>query len=155
MSFDQAAVNTIFSNVVSHAAKLGVFRRVNTHEVKSAPGSGLTYVVWVDRIEPVGAASGQAATSGYVVLNGRIYGNAFLKPEDDLDPRILTAATTLINEYTGAFTFGETVRNLDLLGMYGEKLGAQAGYVTIGSTVYRVMTVTIPLIVNDMWEQES
>lgn len=155
MSFDQAAVNTIFSNVVSNAMQLGVFRRVNSHEPKAAPGSGLTYVVWVDQITPIGRASGLDATSGYVVLNGRIYGNAFLKPEDDLDPRILTAATTLIGQYSSGFTFGETVRNIDLLGEYGQRLGAQAGYVTIGQTVYRVMTLTIPLVVNDMWTQAA
>lgn len=153
MSFDSTAVNTLIDKVTSHAASLGLFRSVNSHEPKVAPGSGLRYAVWAQSIEPIGAASGLASTSGYVVVQGRIYGNMLQKPEDDVDPQIMGAATTLIGAYSGDFDFGETVRNVDLLGMYGQKLGAQAGYITIGQTMYRVMTVTIPVVVNDMWDQ--
>lgn len=152
MSFDDAAVAGLVDKVVSHAAALGVFRSVNSHEPKSAPGSGLRYAVWVQTLEPVGAASGLGATSGYVVLTGRIYGNMLMKPEDEIDPRILTAASALLAAYTGDFDFGSTVRAVDLLGMYGQKLRAQAGYATIASTVYRIMDVTIPCVINDMFE---
>lgn len=146
-------MNSLFDKTVSHAASLGIFRSVNQHQPKGAPGTGLRYVVWVQSIEPIALASGLDATSGYVVLEGWILGNALEKPEDGLDPRILTAATTLLGAYTGDFNFGATVRNIDLLGMYGRKLEAQAGRVTIGSVTYRVMTVTIPIVVNDMWVQ--
>jgi hypothetical protein len=153
MAFDEAAVNTLMTNVTDHASRLGVFRSVNKHEPKGAPGSGMRYSVWVQTIEPLGAASGLAETSGYVVLWGRIFGNAFMKPEDELDPQMLTAATTLLAAYSGDFNFGDTVRNVDLLGTFGQKMGAQAGYVTIQQTMYRVMTITIPVIINDMWTQ--
>jgi hypothetical protein len=152
-TFDQAAVSTLFNNVVSHAKKLGIFTGVNTHEPKAAPGSGMTYDIWVQSMEPIASASGLASTSGYVVLTGRIYLNMLQKPEDDADKMILTAASTMIGEYSGDFDFGETVRNVDLLGMYGQKLMATGGYVTINSTVYRIMTLTIPVVVNDMWSQ--
>lgn len=154
MSFDHAAVATLVDKVTSHAAATGAFRRVNSHEPKAAPGNGLTYAVWPDTIEPIGAASGLASVSGYVVLTGRIYGNMLMKPEDEIDPRILTAASTLINAYIGDFNFGDTVRNVDLFGMYGQKLRAQAGYATIASTVYRIMDVTIPVVINDMYTME-
>jgi hypothetical protein len=153
MSFDDAAVRDLMSRVTSHAGTLGVFRRVNSHEPKSAPGNGLTYACWVQAIEPLGQASGLDSTTGYVVLLGRIYGSMLQKPEDDVDPRILSAATTLIGAYTGDFDFGETVRNVDLLGMYGQKLRAQAGYARIGESTYRIMDITIPVVINDMWKQ--
>lgn len=155
MAFDQAAVSTLISNVVSHAMELGTFRSVNSHEPKSAPGSGLRYAVWADSIVPLGGASGLAMTSGEVVLNGRIYGNMLAKPEDEVDPRIITAVTTLIGAYSGDFDFGETVRNVDLLGSFGPKLSAQAGYITIAGSMYRVMTITLPVIINDMWSQNG
>lgn len=151
-NFDQAAVLGMVDKVTSHAASLGIFRRVNTHEPKAAPGSGLTYAVWADVIEPLDG-SGLASTSGYVVLNGRIFGNMLQKPEDEIDPRIITSVVTLIGAYSADFDFGATVRAVDLLGMYGQKLGAKAGYVTIAGGMYRVMTITIPVIVNDMWSQ--
>lgn len=153
MAFDQAAVNTLVDNIVSHAASLGIFRAVNFHEPKSPPGSGLRYGVWADRIEPIAGASGLASTSGYVVVTGRIYGNMLQKPEDDIDPRIVTAATTLLGAYSGDFNFGATVRSVDLLGMYGSKLQATAGYVNVSGGMYRVMTITIPVVINDMWTQ--
>jgi hypothetical protein len=155
MSFDDAAVDTLVDKVVSHAASLGVFRRVNSHEPKAAPGNGLTYAVWVDSIEPIGAASGLGAVSGYVILTGRIYGNMLMKPEDEIDPRILKAAAKLLNAYCGDFDFGDTVRAVDLLGMYGQKLHTQAGYATIASTVYRIKDVTIPVVINDMFVMET
>lgn len=155
MSFDEAAVDTLVDKVVSHAASLGVFRRVNSHEPKAAPGNGLTYAVWVDTIEPLGGASGLAAVSGYVVLTGRIYGNMLMKPEDEIDPRILKAASRLLAAYCGDFDFGATVRNVDLFGTYGQKLRTQAGYAKIASSVYRIKDVTIPVVINDMFLMEN
>lgn len=153
MAFNQAAVADLVSALCSDASQLGVFRRVNFHEPKSAPGSGLTLAIWVQSIEPIPMASGLSSTSGYVVCFARIYGNMLAKPEDDLDPRVMTAAVGLIGAYSADFTLGGTVRNIDLLGEYGQRLSAQAGYVTIGGSMYRQMTVTVPVIINDMWTQ--
>jgi hypothetical protein len=153
MSFDAAAVNALVSSVESIAMITGQFRRVNVHEPKSLPGSGLTCAIWVQELSPIARGSGLSSTSGYVVLNARIYGNAFKKPEDELDPLLMTAATALVGAFSGDFTLGGTVRNIDLLGEYGQQLRALAGYLTIEQVVYRIMTVTVPCIVNDMWNQ--
>lgn len=153
MSFNSAAVDDLVSKVESIAMQTGDFRSVNFHEPKSAPGTGLRLAIWAQDIEPIAAASGLSSTSGYVVLNARIYGNMLQKPEDEIDPRIMKAATALIGAYSADFTLGGTVRNIDLLGEYGERLRAQAGYITIDSHMYRVMTVTVPCIINDMWNQ--
>lgn len=154
-NFDANAVHALVDAVAGIAMKTGEFRSVNTHEPKAAPGSGLRLGIWAQEITPLPAASGVAATTGYVVLNARAYGGMLAKPEDEIDPRMMAAATTLIGAYSANFTLGGLVRTVDLLGMYGQSLGAQAGYLTIASTVYRVMTVVIPCIVNDLWEQVS
>jgi hypothetical protein len=155
VSFNQAAVDALMSSVISIAMQTGVCRSVNGHEPKSAPGSGLRGAIWVQEIEPIAEASGLASTSGYVVLNARIYGNMLQKPEDDIDPRLTAAASVLIGAYSADFTLGGLVRNIDLLGEYGQKLGGRAGYLDIASTVYRIMTVTVPCVVNDLWTQTS
>ena len=77
------------------------------------------------------------------------------KPEDDIDPRLMAAGSVLIGAYSADFTLGGLCRNIDLLGMYGRKLGGQAGYVTIGGAMYRIFTVTIPCVLNDLWSQED
>jgi hypothetical protein len=152
MSFDAAAVDVLLDKVQSHAATLGVFETVNMHEPKSAPGNGLRCAIWVQDIRPV-LTSGLGATSGCVTLFVRIYGNMLQQPYDAIDPNILKATTTLMNAYTGDFDFGVTVRNIDLLGQHGQAMAAQAGYIPIDSKLYRAMTITLPVIVNDMWTQ--
>jgi len=39
--------------------------------------------------------------------------------------------------------------------MYGQKLGGRMGYLDIASTVYRIFTITVPCVVNDLWAQTS
>lgn len=155
MAFDQEAVNNLTDAVESIAAATGAFRRTAGHEPKAAPGSGLTLAVWADSIQPIAQASGVASTSGVVTFLARAYGNMLQKPEDDIDPRLMASAAVLIGAYSADFTLGGLVRNIDLLGMYGRKMGAQAGYVTIGGAMYRIMTVTVPCVMNDLWEQEE
>lgn len=152
-NFDAAAVKALRDQVVSHALTLGLFDRVAQHEPKGAPGNGLTCSIWADVIEPLPDASGLAATSGRVAFHVRIMAPMLQEPQDDIDGLILTAAVTLIGEYSGHFTLGGTVRDVDLLGAHGEPLKAQAGYLDIDRKLYRVMVVTLPVIINDLWTQ--
>jgi hypothetical protein len=153
MTFNQAAVADLVARLESIAMATAVFRTVNFHEPKSAPGTGLRLAIWVQSIEPIATASGLASTSGYVVCTARVYGNMLAKPEDETDPKVMTAISTLMGAYSADFTLGGTVRNIDLLGAYGTKLGAVAGYVTIDSHLYRQMTLTVPCVINDLWTQ--
>ncbi len=152
MSFDDAAVRDVFDKLMSHAMTLGLFETVNSHEPKGAPGNGLWCALWVQRIAPV-RSSGMAATSGRLELMCRIGSNFLAKPEDGIDPAILAAVSTLIGEYSGAFTLGGSARAIDLLGMEGTPLSAQAGYLDVSGKFFRIMDIVIPVIVNDMWQQ--
>lgn len=153
MSFDQAAVQALFDRAQSVALGLGVFETVNTHEPLSAPGNGIRAAMWVDTIAPAPRGSGLAATSGIVTLLLRCYANALQQEPDAIDPNLLTAVSTVLGAYSGSFTLGGTVRDIDLLGMYGRSLSAQAGYITQDSKIYRIFTITLPVIVNDLWVQ--
>ena len=140
---------------VSHALTTGLFEKVNGHEPKSAPGSGLTAAVWAQSIGPV-QSSGLSSSSGRVELNVRIYTNMLSEPQDAIDPRMIAATSTLLSQYSGDFDLGVTgVRNVDLLGLAGVPLSAQAGYLNQDGKLYRVMTLTLPVIVNDVWDQAA
>lgn len=146
----------ILNALVSHALSLGVFERVNTHEPKNAPGHGLTAAAWVDSIAPMAIVSGLAATSARIVFNVRVYGSAEQEPADMIDPNMVGAIDQLMNAYSGDFTLGGLVRNVDLLGQGGGPgLSALAGYLQQDGRLYRVMTLTVPVIVNDVWTQEA
>jgi len=137
----------------SHAAALGHFERVNRHEPKNAPGNGLTAAIWVQRVAPLARASGLAATSALLTLNVRIYTSMLAEPQDDIDPAAVDAVDALMNAYNGDFTLGGLVRNVDLLGQYSSGLDAQAGYLEQDRKLFRVMTIALPLVVNDVWTQ--
>lgn len=147
--------NNILNAIVSHAMAAGVFDRVNTHEPKNAPGHGLTVAIWADSIDPVSAASGLSVTAARIVFNLRIYSNMLQEPQDAIDPNIIDAVDVLFTAYSGDFELGGSVRNIDLLGQFGSSLSAQAGYINQDGTLYRVMTITVPVIINDAWSQAA
>tara|TARA_R110000824_G_scaffold16633_6_gene68758 strand:+ start:216 stop:677 length:462 start_codon:yes stop_codon:yes gene_type:complete len=153
MAFTAATVQALFDSMASHAGASGLFERVNTHEPKRAP-KGLVAALWVDSIGPA-QSSGLAATTARVVFNLRIYKDMISEPQDAIDPAILAAAAALMEDYSGDFTLGGTVRAIDLLGMTGVPLSAQAGYINADQRMLRVMTITIPLIINDAWTQAA
>lgn len=154
MAFDAAAVLDLFDKVTSHAASLGLFDTVTSHEPKNPPGNGLWCAIWTQSVGPV-RSSGLASVSGRVELRVRIGSSMLAEPQDGIDPNILTAVSVLLGDYAGHFSLGATVRSIDLLGAEGTPLSAQAGYVTIGNAMFRVMEITLPLIVNDMWTELS
>ena len=153
MALDSAAITSLFSQVVSHAEQLNIFADVNGHAPESPPGTGASYAVWLSDISPVAAASGLAATSGRVEFTGHIYARQRARPLDQVDPAVLLLACDLLGAYSGDFTLGGTVRAVDLLGAHGTPLKAQAAFADFQGTPLRVMEVTLPIIINDIWGQ--
>jgi hypothetical protein len=145
----------ILDRVVSHALASGRFERVNQHEPKTAPGNGLSAAVWVDSIKPAASQSGLAATTALLVINVRIYQNMIAEPQDMIDPNVMAATDALMAAYSGNFTLGSNVRAVDLLGSAGTPMNAQAGYIQQDNRVYRAVTITLPLIINDVWSQAA
>jgi hypothetical protein len=144
----------LIDRLASHAAATGYFDKVNQHEPKSKPGRGITGAVWIDRIEPARGRSGLTSTTVRVVFNVRIYTNMLQQPQDAIDPNVMEAADALFAAYTGDFSLGAETRFIDLLGMtQGHELFCQSGYINIDNMVYRVLTLTVPVIVEDAWTQ--
>lgn len=148
-------IDAILDACTSIGAASGYFSAVNGHEPKSPPSSELTYATWVQRTRPIPAASGLDRTSGLVVINGRIYMSMVAEPQDYIDPQMTKATSALMAAYSGQFTLGGLIKNIDLLGAHGFPLESMAGYLTINTTKYRVMTLTIPCVVNDLFTQTA
>lgn len=147
-------LSALLDPIVSHALAAGVFDEVQTHEPKSAPGNGLTYAVFVNAIAPAIGGSGLTATTVRVELIGRIYKPFVSQPEDLIDSNVTDALDILFDAYSGDFEMGGTTHTgIDLLGAYGQGLAMRAGYQTIDKTVFRVLDITIPIIVNDAFVQ--
>jgi hypothetical protein len=145
----------IFDQVTSHAYRLGIFNQVTGHEPKSAPGNGLFASFWVRGIRPLALVSGLNATGVRLELSVRIGVNMLQDPQDEIDPDILAAVSALMTAYSGDFTLGGRIRNVDLLAAHGLGLSAEAGYLNQDGKQLRVMVVTLPLILNDVFPQEA
>lgn len=145
------AITDILSAVASHASASGHFERVNQHEVANAPGHGITVEIWVQRIGPV-RSSGLASTSALLLLNVRLRMPATV-PDDYIDPAMTIAASDLIGAYSGDFELGGLARDVDLLGENGTPLRAVAGWLEQDGTTFRVYTLDLPVVVNDLWAQ--
>jgi len=144
----------LVERLASHAMTLGVFDRVNQHEPKSKPGRGLTCAVWIDRIEPARGRSGLDATDARVVFNVRVYTNMLQQPQDAIDPNVMEAMDLLFEAYTDDFQLGDESRFIDVLGMtQGHPLFAQSGYINIDNMVFRVLTATVPVVIERAWTQ--
>lgn len=144
----------LVDRLASHAMTLGIFDRVNQHEPKSKPGRGLTCAIWIDRIEPARGRSGLTATDARVVFNVRVYTNMLQNPQDAIDPSVMIAVDQLFEAYTGDFQLGDESRFIDVLGMtQGHPLFSQSGYINIDNMVFRVMTITVPVIIENAWTQ--
>ena len=74
-------------------------------------------------------------------------------PEDLIDPNLAEATDALFEAYIGDFELGGSARNIDVRGAQGNGLGARAGYQTVDKATYRVIDITIPIIVNDAWTE--
>lgn len=147
-------IQGILAAIESHASASGLFEAVNGNEPFNPPATGgLTCAVWVNDIAPVGAASGLIATTGRLEFNVRLYTSAVQQPLDAIDPALVAAVDALLTAYSGDFQLGGEVKEIDLLGSHGTPLRAQAGYLAMAGTTYRVMTITLPVIVNDLWAQ--
>lgn len=146
-------IDPIFDAIVSDAQISGYFDKVNQHEPKKAPRSGLTAAVWLLGIRPLPLASGLAATSALVTFRLRIYSNMLSEPTDDIDPNMMRAASNLIRRYHDDFDFAGAIRNVDLLGAFGVPLSLDTAYLEIDKKLFRISDITIPCIVESVWPQ--
>lgn len=145
---------TLLEAVKSEALASGLFDKVNGAEPKSAPpDTGLTAAVWVQGLRAI-QASGLNSTSFLFTASLRLYASALADPPDMIDPTVMAAVDTLMLAYTGRFTLGGLIESIDLLGRFSDGLGGEAGYVSIDGKMLRVFTITVPMIVHNVYVQE-
>jgi hypothetical protein len=138
--------------LASHAQATGRFDAVTKHEPFSKP-NGVHAAIWLDSLTPLPLASGLATVTVRLAFLCRIYLGAENQPYDDVDAKGLAAADRLMAAWAGDFTLNGRVRNVDIKGTHGVPLSAQAGYQRIGDKTFRVLTLTVPVIVNDVWAE--
>lgn len=145
---------TILGALSSHAMATGEFDEVNQHEPENAPSNGIACAIWPGAIEPAEKQSGLSSISLKFVVNVRLY-KPWSGPFDNVDIELVRSVDALMASYAGGFTLDGMIKEVDFFGANGDKLKVEFGYQTIDSVDYRVATIKLPLIVNDVWEESQ
>lgn len=145
----ESQIAEVANQLYSKISTLGYFANVDMHEPKSAPRGDLTVGMFVQQMQPEAAASGLAATSFRIEYVARIYKPFKSAPEGLIDINVGMAAAAIIGVLSGDFDLSGNVRNVVLLGGSSAALGGRAGYQNIDGTNYRIMDITIPVMIND------
>ena len=147
-------VINIFDQIVTFVDYTGQFDSVNTHQPLSAPpNNGLIAGIWIQELSSNPLTSGLNKTSARIEFNIRIYNTLDPSWPDTVDYEMLTALDSLMTSFHGGFTLSGYVMEVDLLGAYGKALRSVTGYQDIGGVMYRVITITLPLIIDNLWPQ--
>lgn len=145
----------IMDQLISHALATGYFDSVNETKIDEPTGGGnITCGIWADDIVPI-RSSGLASVSVRVLFKVRIFSSTEASPESYVERVMIQAATALWAAYAGDFDLGGEARAVDLLGMHGVTLACNAHYMNLSGTIYRVMDLTVPVLVNDVFDQSA
>lgn len=143
--------------LMSVLQRTGYLKTVDGHEPREAPGTTPHGAVWMGPGRPVGPrVSGVASVGTVLTWFVRIYlpaGQGGNKPYDEIDRELYRITDALLALFFGEFTLGGRVRNVDIFGMASPGVSWDPGYQDIGGSKFRIMTITLPLIVNDQYEE--
>lgn len=149
-------LTALMAELRSHAERLGVIEKTTGHEPKNAPGRGVRGAFWAVGFKAAtGMHSGLASTSVVVIVNCRLSVPMSHQSADDIDPMIMAAADQLCGAYVEDFTLSglANVRAIDVRAMAGVPLSCDFGYLEIDKIMFRVATIVLPVIYNDVWTE--
>lgn len=133
-------VNSIVSSSGLGATQIG--------EPKSPPaGNGLSFAVMLGPSRVAELTMSGTIEQHLVTL--RVYRNMLAEPVKDAEMQVAVGAQKILLLLYKALSLDGEVRSLDVGGIYGQSVGIRPGYITIDSTIFRVMDVALPLIVDN------
>lgn len=146
------------ADIIAVVARLKLVDSVQSFELDGNIGQFVAAVFpHPNAITPLPELSGQDVTSVRVAFIIRLYLAVSQQTPDVIDPAVLNATALIMQQFNAGFTFQETVFEVDLLGAYGMALDAHASYLKVGgpggSSLYRTMDITVPVILADIWDQ--
>ena len=147
MAFDIG--NTLHA-METYVQKLGLFQTVQIGEPKQPLGQGLHAAIYMRSVGiNMVYAGGDPRESHLVTL--RIYKDMLAEnsdPQLNLESEMAVVLSKLMGELLGDTDLESTIMSIDAAGMDGAAVSADFGYTDVGGSMYRVIDVAVPLIVN-------
>jgi len=163
MADAMGSMSKILAMVRSIPKRLGCFDIVDGHEPLNAPGNGLHCFSWAGPVRCIGAQSSVASAAVVASFNVRIQtlaGGPKAKGVNlnDIDRKLLHATGLLFDAYIGRFRLTDhegrkLVRMVDIFGAYGAPLQMNPGYLNSDGNIFRVGVITLPLVLNDEYDE--
>ena len=147
MSLDTKAILTKLAGI---GKQTGLFVKVDKFEPRGQPGNGVTLFLISGPMRAI-TSSGLNNASLRWQIDGRLYTPMNSEPAAELDAVLTGAAAKYLEALCAQFTLGGLVRCIDVFGSDGEPLSATPGYLEQNDKVFRVVTLEIPLLINQQW----
>ena len=138
--------------IASHISRTGYVNDVRIGEPTSPPDAVDKMHAAIYMTSASVAELTLSTTIELHVVTVRLYRRAAFGQGDDagqVESEMALALSQISSNLIGEFDLGGTLRAIDSGGQYGTGYSATWGYVQLSSTVYRIIDITIPLIVDD------
>jgi hypothetical protein len=136
--------------IETYVQKLGLFQTVQIGEPKSPPGQGIHAAIFMTSVSVNMVYAGGDTRENHVVTV-RVYKDMLAEnyePQQNLESDLASVLSKLMSNLLGDTDLESTVMSIDAAGMDGSSMNANFGYVDVGGSMYRIVDVTVPLIVN-------
>jgi hypothetical protein len=147
MAFDIA--NTLHA-METYIQNLGLFQTVQIGEPKQPVGQGFHAAIYMDNVSVTMVYAGGDTRENHVVTL-RIYRDMLAEqnePQLNLESEMASVLSKLMENLLGDTDLESTVMSIDAAGMDGGNMTASFGYTDVGGSMYRVVDISVPLIVN-------
>ena len=145
MAYD---IKATLDQVLTHLLASGYAGQALILEPKSPPsGAGITCALWMTSTGVVQIMAGRNTVEVHTV-NVRLYRNMLSEPQEAIELELAQAASELLADFIGEYDLGANIRNVDVAGQFGTPIGTQWGYVQISGVMFRIVDITLPLVVD-------
>ena len=134
----------------TYVQNLGLFSTVQIGEPKQALGQGLHAAIYMQSVSIIMIYLGGDTRESHVVQL-RIYKDMlaeYTDPQNSLEAELASVVSKLMGNMLGDTDLESNIMSIDAGGMDGAAMTAVYGYIEVGGQMYRVVDVSIPLIVN-------
>lgn len=154
---DNVDAGAIIAAVKGRLMAIGIFDTVNGHEPVSSPGLGQHASVYLGPIRPTDR-SGLSSTSLVMLIMVRIWISAQAQDRDDTEIKLASATSASYGALIAGFQLADatgvpTACAIDIRGMAGTRMESVPGYANFDGTEYRVQTITVPVLVENVWDE--
>ena len=146
------SIKVSMQTVMDHFAKSGRFGGgVQIGEYANPPTAqgqaGMAMAVMFEGASVILMAAGGETRERHRVV-ARVYRAANAEPKADVETDIAFATSLIMGDIIGDYTLGGEILEVDIAGIYGEGLTATAGHLEVGGVMYRIVDITLSLLVD-------